>query len=75
MIVLFKSAAKRDPICFRAQCILSSTSSTSTAVLDLEKLRLPSFEAHSDSVAANSPWTYLGAIGPRKEVRLVLYGY
>lgn len=62
-----QSPAKRDPICFRAQCILSSTSSTSTAVLDLEKLRLPSFEAHSDSVAANSPWTYLGAIGPRKE--------
>ncbi|WCJ27682.1 RNA polymerase sigma factor sigB [Euphorbia peplus] len=58
----------RDPVYFRAQCILSTTSpSTSTTVLDLERLRFPSFEAHSDSVTAKSPWTYVGAIGPPKE--------
>ncbi|KDP39610.1 hypothetical protein JCGZ_02630 [Jatropha curcas] len=63
-----QSAKSREPVCFRAQCILSTTSpSTSTAVLDLEKLRLPSFEAHPDSLVANSPWTYVGSIGPPKE--------
>ncbi|XP_065853347.1 RNA polymerase sigma factor sigB [Euphorbia lathyris] len=61
-------AKSRDPVYFRAQCILSTTSpSTSTTVLDLERLRLPSFEAHSDSVTAKSPWTYVGAIDPPKE--------
>ncbi|KAJ9179832.1 hypothetical protein P3X46_008150 [Hevea brasiliensis] len=62
-----QSPRNRESICFRAQCILSTTSRTSSAVLDLEKLRLPSFESHSDSVAANCPWTYVGAIGPPKE--------
>ncbi|KAH8480742.1 hypothetical protein Peur_062433 [Populus x canadensis] len=57
-----------EPFCFRAQCALSSASpSTSTAVLNLEKLRLPSLESHSDSIAANRPWTYIGGIGPPKE--------
>ncbi|KAF2306796.1 hypothetical protein GH714_021478 [Hevea brasiliensis] len=69
VIALFKSAAKsREPICSPAQCILSTTSpSTSIAVLDLEKLRLPSFEAHLVSFTAISTWTYAGAIGPPKE--------
>ncbi|KAG6750858.1 hypothetical protein POTOM_045373 [Populus tomentosa] len=50
------------------QCVLSSASpSTSTAVLDLEKLRLPSLEPHSDSISANRPWTYIGGIGPQKK--------
>ncbi|XP_011013765.1 PREDICTED: RNA polymerase sigma factor sigB-like [Populus euphratica] len=57
-----------EPFCFQAQCALSSASpSTSTAVLHLEKLRLPSLESHSDSIAANRPWTYIGGIGPPKE--------
>ncbi|KAL5767718.1 hypothetical protein ACOSP7_014314 [Xanthoceras sorbifolium] len=58
----------KEPLCFRTHCILSTTSpSTSTAtaaVLDVEKLRLPSLEDHSNSVAANRPWTYIGAVGP-----------
>ncbi|KAJ9185690.1 hypothetical protein P3X46_005289 [Hevea brasiliensis] len=62
------SAKSREPICSPAQCILSTTSpSTSIAVLDLEKLRLPSFEAHLVSFTAISTWTYAGAIGPPKE--------
>ncbi|XP_011004934.1 PREDICTED: RNA polymerase sigma factor sigB-like [Populus euphratica] len=48
------------------QCVLSSAS-PSTAVLDLEKLRLPSLEPHSDSISANRPWTYIGGIGPQKK--------
>ncbi|KAE8725215.1 RNA polymerase sigma factor sigB [Hibiscus syriacus] len=55
---------------FRAQCIVSTTSSTSTAtttVLDVQKLRLPSFEAHSNSVVTDRPWTYTGATGPPSE--------
>ncbi|CAI0433329.1 unnamed protein product [Linum tenue] len=52
---------------FRAQCALSTTTSPSTAVLELEKLRLSSLEPHSNSVAANKTWTYIGAVGPPKE--------
>lgn len=45
----------------------STSASTSTAVLDLEKFHLPSLEAHSSSAATNRPWTYIGAIGPPAE--------
>lgn len=73
-ILLSNSAAKnREPVCFRAQCVLSTTttSTATTTVLDVEKLRLPSLEVHSNSVAANRPWTYIGAVGPPTEVKLV----
>ncbi|XP_021831361.1 RNA polymerase sigma factor sigB isoform X2 [Prunus avium] len=64
-------AKSRDPLCFRAQSILSttsrSTSTGTTTVLDVEKLRLPSLEVNSDSLAANRPWTYTGATGPPTE--------
>lgn len=64
----------KEPICFRTHCVLSTTSpSTSTAmttVLDVEKLRLPSLEAHSNAVAANRQWTYFGAVGPSTEENL-----
>uniref|UniRef100_A0A6N2L7K0 Uncharacterized protein n=1 Tax=Salix viminalis TaxID=40686 RepID=A0A6N2L7K0_SALVM len=50
------SAKNGEPFRFRAQCTLSSPSpSTSTAVLDLERLIFPSLESHSDSIAANRP--------------------
>ncbi|XP_017977747.1 PREDICTED: RNA polymerase sigma factor sigB isoform X2 [Theobroma cacao] len=64
----------KEHICFRTQCVLSTTSSststTATAVLDVEKLRLPSFEAHPNSVAVDRPWTYIGATGPPSEASL-----
>ncbi|KAK8633219.1 hypothetical protein V6N13_014067 [Hibiscus sabdariffa] len=63
----------KESICFRAQCVLSTTSSTSTAtttVLDVQKLRLPSFEAHSNSIVTDRPWTYKGATGPPSEASL-----
>ncbi|XP_021283422.1 RNA polymerase sigma factor sigB [Herrania umbratica] len=64
----------KEHICFRTQCVLSTTSSSTsamtTAVLDVEKLRLPSFEAHPNSVAADRPWTYIGATGPPSEASL-----
>lgn len=53
----------------------STSASTSTAVLDLEKLHLPSLEAHSNSAATNRPWTYIGAIGPPAEVKIYLLGF
>ncbi|OMP03365.1 RNA polymerase sigma-70 [Corchorus capsularis] len=60
----------KESICFRTQCVLStsspSTSTATTAVLDLEKLRLPSFEAQPNSVVADRPW-YRGATGPPSE--------
>lgn len=61
----------REPIYFRVQCMLSTTSpptsASTTTVLDIEKLRLPSLEDHSNSVAAHRPWTYIGATGPPTE--------
>nr|QKY65035.1 plastidic RNA polymerase sigma-subunit 2 [Passiflora pittieri] len=60
----------REPVWLRTQCSLSTTAPStlaSTNVLDQEKLRLPSIGSHTDSVAANRPWTYTGAIGPPKE--------
>lgn len=63
------SAAKhKDAIYFRPHCILSTESTSTTAVLDVEKLRLPSFETHSNSVPADRPLTYVGATGPPTEV-------
>ncbi|KAL5560814.1 hypothetical protein UlMin_037025 [Ulmus minor] len=62
----------REPIFVSAQCqcvVSTSSPSTSmgtTAVL-MEKLRLPSLEANSNSVTANRQWTYTGATGPPTE--------
>lgn len=42
-------------------------SSATTTVLDMDKLRLPSLEDHSNSVAAHKPWTYIGSAGPSIE--------
>ncbi|XP_077234760.1 RNApolymerase sigma subunit 2 [Tasmannia lanceolata] len=50
----------REPVCFRGHCVSLST----TVVVDVEKLQIPSLEAHSSSVAAVRPLTYIGAIGP-----------
>ncbi|KAH7525210.1 hypothetical protein FEM48_Zijuj06G0200800 [Ziziphus jujuba var. spinosa] len=64
----------RDSISSWPHCILStsspSTSMATTTVLNLEKLRLPSLDANSDSVTANRPWTYTGAIGPPAKANL-----
>ncbi|XP_062004603.1 RNA polymerase sigma factor sigB [Rosa rugosa] len=54
-------AKARYPISFRAQYMLSHSTSTGTAnLLDMEELRLPSLEVNSDSLIANRPWTYIG---------------
>nr|AKC88654.1 sigma factor [Erodium trifolium] len=62
----------RGPIHFQARCVLSTMSApTSTAtVLEAEKLKIPSLEAHSNSVSAKSPWTHIEAIGPSIEANL-----
>lgn len=72
---LSESAAKhKESIYFRTTCVLStsspSTSTATAAVLDLEKLRLPSFEAHSNAVVENRRWTFTGATGPPSGVSL-----
>ncbi|PIA50429.1 hypothetical protein AQUCO_01300876v1 [Aquilegia coerulea] len=53
----------RQPVCFRTQCSLPMTTTMSTTVLDLEKLRLSSLESHLNSVAADRLLTYTGTIG------------
>ncbi|XP_059651761.1 RNA polymerase sigma factor sigB [Cornus florida] len=61
----------REPVYFRTQCILSTTSpplpTVTSTVLDMEKLKLPYLEAHSNPVTANRPWMYIGATGPPTE--------
>ncbi|CAN4125155.1 unnamed protein product [Withania somnifera] len=50
----------RDPFQFRTQCVLSTTSASTSkvaaTVLDIEKLQLPSIEVLSNSVAADRSW-------------------
>ncbi|RWR84361.1 hypothetical protein CKAN_01316900 [Cinnamomum micranthum f. kanehirae] len=50
----------KEPICFRGYCVSSST----TSLIDVEKLRLPSIDDHSTSVAAVRSLTYTGALAP-----------
>ncbi|KAM6543762.1 hypothetical protein CsatB_008209 [Cannabis sativa] len=47
----------RDPGSSWPQCVLSTPSSSTSTVLSMDKLRLPSLEANSESTA-NRPWTY-----------------
>ncbi|MCL7050161.1 hypothetical protein MKW94_013283, partial [Papaver nudicaule] len=52
----------RQPICIRAQCVLTTT--TASAVVDMEKLQLPSLEAHLRSLAMDRSMAYVGSVGP-----------
>ncbi|XP_068650395.1 RNA polymerase sigma factor sigB-like [Aristolochia californica] len=54
----------REVLFLRVQCLSSSTA----AVLDSEKLYIPSLEAYSTSVAAVRPLTYVGSIGPPAKI-------
>ncbi|KAK1262661.1 RNA polymerase sigma factor sigB [Acorus gramineus] len=56
----------RDPICLRMHCVLFPTA----AVVDVDKLHIPSLEEHSSTLAANRPWTYVGVIGPPEKTSL-----
>lgn len=50
----------RDPISFRTECILSTTSapiSTATTVLKIENLQLQSLDVHTNSVGSNRAWS------------------
>nr|QKY65011.1 plastidic RNA polymerase sigma-subunit 2 [Passiflora tenuiloba] len=60
----------RELIWSQTQCSLSTTSPSTlalTAVVDLEKLRLPSIESLSHSVAENRSWMYTGTIESPEE--------
>lgn len=62
----------KEHLCFKTQCILSTASSSlSTAVCDVEKLRLPPLDVHSNSgaAAANRPWTYIDGTHQSPEAR------
>ncbi|KAK8565013.1 hypothetical protein V6N13_020142 [Hibiscus sabdariffa] len=62
---------RKEPLCFQAQCVLStaslSTLTSTTSMLDVEKLRLPIFEAHPNSVVADREQTYIEATGSPSE--------
>ncbi|KHG04366.1 RNA polymerase sigma factor rpoD [Gossypium arboreum] len=64
-------ARHKESICFRAHCVLSTTSPSAstrtTSVLDVEKLRLPFFEAQPNSIVAERERTYIGGTGPPSE--------
>ena len=57
----------KDHVCVRKNCILSSM----TAVVDVDKLQIPSLETHSTSLTAVKPLTYVGSIGPPPKVRFI----
>lgn len=68
---IFFAAKSRALICFQTQCSVSMVSppasTSATTVLDLEKLRLLSLEAHANSAHTERPWVYNGALGPPAE--------
>ncbi|MCL7049820.1 hypothetical protein MKW94_004045, partial [Papaver nudicaule] len=53
----------RQPLCIRAQCVLTTTT-TASAVVDMEKLQLTSLEAHLRSLAMDRSMAYVGSVGP-----------
>ncbi|XP_010528784.1 PREDICTED: RNA polymerase sigma factor sigB [Tarenaya hassleriana] len=51
----------KDGVFFQPQC---TASVSAPSVLDVENLRLPSFNTHSDSLVSDDRWTCTGIIGP-----------
>ncbi|KAI3843944.1 hypothetical protein MKW92_015912 [Papaver armeniacum] len=68
---LFKT---RQPLCIRAQCVLTTT--TASAVVDMEKLQLqlPSLEAHLRSLAMDRSMSYVGSVGPPTKEKIETTG-
>ncbi|CAA7053323.1 unnamed protein product [Microthlaspi erraticum] len=63
------SKHNKGPVFFQPQCAVSTSTTLSTTVLDVAKLRLPSFNTDSDSRISDRQWTYTGTIGPSTEAK------
>uniref|UniRef100_A0A1J3D4Y6 RNA polymerase sigma factor n=1 Tax=Noccaea caerulescens TaxID=107243 RepID=A0A1J3D4Y6_NOCCA len=63
------SKHNKGSVFFQPQCAVSTSTALSTSVLDVAKLRLPSFNTDSDSRISDRQWTYTGTIGPSTEAK------
>lgn len=65
-----ENAAKQNKssVFFQPQCAVSTSPALLTSMLDVAKLRLPSFDTNSDSRISDRRWTYTGTVGPSTEV-------
>ncbi|KAF3795927.1 RNA polymerase sigma factor [Nymphaea thermarum] len=50
----------REAVCFRGQCMSSSTA----AVIDVQKLQIPTLDPHATSLQTIGSLPYIGAVGP-----------
>ncbi|KAF8110329.1 hypothetical protein N665_0085s0057 [Sinapis alba] len=61
---------KGGSVFFQPQCAVSTSPPLLTSVLDVAKLRLPSFDTDSNPRVSDRQWTYTGTtIGPSTEVK------
>ncbi|CAN8311751.1 unnamed protein product [Cochlearia groenlandica] len=65
------SASKHNKgsVIFQPQCSVSTSPPLLTSMLDVAKLRLPSFNSDSDSRISDRQWTYTSTIGPSTQAK------
>ncbi|KAG5391089.1 hypothetical protein IGI04_032630 [Brassica rapa subsp. trilocularis] len=62
------SKHSKGSVFFQPQCAVSTSPPLLTSVLDVAKIRLPSFDTDSNPRVSDRQWTYTGTIGPSTEV-------
>ncbi|KAL0694647.1 hypothetical protein Bca4012_061827 [Brassica carinata] len=63
------SKHSKGSVFFQPQCAVSTSTPSLTSMLDVAKLRLPSFDTDSDSRISDRPWTYTRTTGPSTEAK------
>ena len=74
-LLCLKCAARHNKgsVFFKPQCAFSTSPPLLAFVLDVEKIRLPSFGTDSNPRVSDRQWTYTGTIGPSTEV--IIFNY
>ncbi|XP_022565978.1 RNA polymerase sigma factor sigB-like isoform X1 [Brassica napus] len=63
------SKHNKGSVFFQPQCAVSTSPPLLTSVLDVAKIRLPSFDTDSNPRVSDRQWTYTGTIGPSTEAK------
>ncbi|CAG7900098.1 hypothetical protein BRARA_H02868 [Brassica rapa] len=63
------SKHNKGTVFFQPQCAVSTSPPLLTSVLDVAKIRLPSFGTDSNPRVSDRQWTYTGTIGPSTEAK------
>ncbi|CAN7036092.1 unnamed protein product [Brassica rapa subsp. trilocularis] len=63
------SKHSKGSVFFQPQCAVSTSPPLLTSVLDVAKIRLPSFDTDSNPRVSDRQWTYTGTIGPSTEAK------